>query len=259
MSTIYEIADSIAPFALSKEYCEKYGCRDNSGVQIDCGGETKGVLFALDLSLDAIARAKKIGANCIITHHPAIFNPLYSLEEAGSNKEVLAAAQAGISVLSSHLNLDTAKGGIDDCLMKGLGGKKADQVMHTLTGGSYGKVFAVTKCEFGKFSEHVSEEFHTAKIVSYGSGNVKKVASFCGAGMNEESVAFAIDSGVDTFVSSDGKHHLIKELVERGVKVVLLTHYAAEQYGFARYYEKFEKLLKEKGVRAELYTDERFL
>ena len=45
LKTICEIADGLAPFALSREYCEKYGAHDNSGVQLDCGGEIRRILF----------------------------------------------------------------------------------------------------------------------------------------------------------------------------------------------------------------------
>lgn len=258
LKTIYDFADSLAPFALSKEYCERFGARDNSGVQLDCGGEIKSVLFSLDLSEAAIARAKEIKANCIITHHPAIFNPLYSLEAEGRGKEILECVMAGISVLSSHLNLDCAAGGIDDSLMQGLGGKQAERTMHALTGGGYGKVYPVVEKSFGEFLKETAKQFRTDRMIFYGNGKVKKVASFCGAGTDEDTVRFATGSGADTFVSSDGKHHLVKELVEKGLNVVLLTHYAAENYGFTRYYEKFEKLLKG-NVRCELFTDERFL
>lgn len=259
LKTIYELSDSLAPFALSKEYCERFGARDNSGVQLDCGGEIKSVLFSLDLSEAAIARAKEMKANCIITHHPAIFNPLYSLETEGRGKEILECATAGISVLSAHLNLDCAAGGIDDCLMQGLGGGRAERTMHALTGGGYGKVYSVEEKSFCGFLKEIEARFQTNRIISYGSGKVKRVASFCGAGTDEDTVAFATGSGADTFVSSDGKHHLVKELAEKGLNVVLLTHYAAEHYGFTRYFEKFEKLLKGAGVRCELFTDERFL
>lgn len=259
LKTVYELSDSLAPFDLSKEYCEKFGARDNSGVQLDCGGEIKRVLFSLDLSNAAIARAKEIKADCIITHHPAIFNPLYSLEADGAGGQILECARLGISVLSAHLNLDCAVDGIDDCIVQALSGKRVERTMHVLSQGGYGKVYSVKEKEIGEFLEEIEARFKTKRMIAYGCGTVKKIASFCGAGTDDETVSFAIGSGADTFVSSDGKHHLVKELVEKGLNVVLLTHYAAEHYGFARYFEKFEKLLTEAGVRSELFTDERFL
>lgn len=260
LKTIYEIADGLAPFALSREYCEKYDSYDNSGVQLDCGGEVSGVLFSLDLSERAIGRAKELGANCIFTHHPAIFRPLRALEQDGAGKRILACARAGISVLSAHLNLDAAEGGIDDCLMRGLGGTRAEAVMHLLDGGGYGKIYSVPTCAAAEFAKKAEAEFGAKRLTLYaGNRPVRKVASFCGAGTDDETVAFALRKGADTFVSSDAKHHLIAELAEAGLNVVLLTHYAAENYGFYRFYLKINEKMKESGVRTEFFSDERFL
>ncbi len=256
LKEIYEFADAIAPFALSGEYCARYGAYDNSGILLDCGDPIKGVLFALDLTQRAIARAKERGMNCIFTHHPAIYGKLASLSPDGEGKEVLACAQAGISVLSAHLNLDCALGGIDECLMKGLGGKTEISLMHALTLGGYGRVYEVTEQPLAAFTENAKKTFSARQIIVYGAGKVKRVASFCGAGMDEESVAFALKEGADTFVSSDPKHHLIKELCEKNRNVVLLTHYAAEFYGFTRFYEKMKNM---PNVGCERFADERYL
>ena len=257
VKALYETINALAPFALSREYIEKFGHRDNSGIQLDCGGEITGVLFSLDLSAAAVAEAKKWGANCIVTHHPAIFSPLFSLREEGSGAQVLACAQAGISVISAHLNLDAAEGGIDESLMHGLGGGKAIAVEDSLTGGGYGRVYDVEKKSLAAFAEQVRHVFGTHRILTYGNGTVGRVASFCGAGFDEGALAFAMANGADTLVSSDVKHHLIAAAVEEGLNLVILTHYAAENYGFIRFAEKIEKLLK--GTPCTVFTDERFL
>ena len=257
VKALYSIVDGLAPFALSKEYCEKFGHRGNSGIQLDCGKEVTGVLFSLDLSAAAVAEAKRRGANCIVTHHPAIFFPLYSLKEGGSGAEILACAAAGISVISAHLNLDAAEGGIDESLMHGLGGSEVLAVKDHLTGGGYGRVYDVEKRSLAAFIAEVKKTFGTDRIVPYGKSAVSRVASFCGAGFDEGALAFAAAHGADTIVSSDAKHHLIAAAVERGMNVILLTHYAAENYGFTRFAEKTEKLLN--GTPCAVFTDERLL
>lgn len=256
LKNIYDFADALAPFSLSGEYCARYGAYDNSGVLLDCGADITGVLFALDLTKGAIARAQEEGMNCIFTHHPAIYGKLASLSPEGEGKEILSCAQAGISVVSAHLNLDCAQGGIDECLMEGLGGKRASAVMHPLSAGGYGRVYEVEEQPLATFTEKLKRTFSARQVLVYGAGKVKRVASFCGAGMDEESVAFALKEGADTFVSSDPKHHLVKELCERQCNVAVLTHYAAEFYGFARFYEKMKNM---PDVGCRLYADERYL
>lgn len=253
LAEIYKLVDKIAPFSLSSEYCEKYGAYDNSGVLLDCGKEVKCALFSLDCSMRAVEEAKKIDAELLITHHPAIYAPL---KELSADNPVTECAKAGISVLSAHLNLDCAKGGIDDSLAEALGAKKTVR-MHELTKGGYGSVFEIEKSGLAKFVQTAKTTLETERVVFYGERPVQKIASFCGAGMDEESVAFALSNGADTFVSSDSKHHLIAEAVGKGMDVVLFTHYAAENYGFKRFYRK----IKEKGslVRAEFFADERLM
>lgn len=251
---IYNRADEIAPFLLSEEYRTKYGFYDNSGILLDCGKEIESVLFSLDCTMRAVEEAKKIHANLLVTHHPAIFDPIKNLP---ANSPVTACAAAGISIVSAHLNLDSAEGGIDDSLALALGCRGNAERMHTLSKGGYGSVFTVKEGPLDEFVQKMKETFQTERIVVYGAQPVKKIASFCGAGMDDESVSFAHAHGADTFVSSDPKHHLIAEAVGKGMNVVILTHYAAENYGFKRFYQK----IKEKCslVRMEYFTDERLL
>ena len=255
LKTIYEIIDGLAPFALSKEQCERFEHYDNSGILLDCGGEITKILFSLDLSSRAVEEAKKAGANCIVTHHPAIFSPLHSLTEK-EGKNILACARAGISVISAHLNLDCAPEGIDESLMQGLGGKEALAICEELSQGGYGRVYEVEEASFESFVEKVKKTFSAERVISYGEKPVKKVASFCGGGFDEKTLAFALEKGADTFVSSDGKHHLILEAVEKGLNVVLLTHYAAENYGFYRF---FETMKEKTGLPCVFFTDKRFI
>lgn len=85
-----------------------------------------------------------------------------------------------------------------------------------------------------------------------------RIASFCGGGMDEQTVEFAIRERADAFVSSDGKHHLVQGLVNAGVNVILLTHYASENYGFTRFYETLKNQWKGT-VSADIFVDEKFL
>lgn len=243
LKKIYDRIDGIAPFALSREECEKFGHYDNSGVMLDCGGEIGKLLFSLDLSAAAVREAKRVGANAVVTHHSAIYAPLRSLtEEEGRN--VLACARAGISVLSAHLNLDCAEGGIDECLMEGLGGRRALAIMEELSCGGYGRVFEREKTKLSSFVSEIGRTFGTERVICYGEREVKRVASFCGAGLDEKSLSFALKEGADTIVSSDAKHHLLAEGIERGVNLVLLTHYASESYGFFRFYERCKRAIE---------------
>lgn len=109
---IYGWLDAFAPFSLAEEW-------DNAGLQI--GGmddAVSGVVVSLDLTEKALAAAGEAGANLILTHHPAIFDPLKQLR---SDSLVYTCARRGIAVLSAHTNLDLAPGGVNRCLAERLG------------------------------------------------------------------------------------------------------------------------------------------
>lgn len=129
LNDVYKIADEIAPKALSDALCSTYGMYDNSGVLVDTGKSVDGILFSLDFSLGAIAAAIKAKRRLIVTHHPAIYGKIGNLvggesshgvrDVLGTGGKLIQAIENGISVLSMHLNLDCADGGIDESLMRG--------------------------------------------------------------------------------------------------------------------------------------------
>ena len=105
LAEVYKLIDGIAPFSLSRDYCEKYGAYDNSGILVDCGREITGILFSLDCSLRAVAAAKEAGAELLVTHHPAIYAPLKRL---GQDDPVTACARE--FPFSPRISIWTARG-----------------------------------------------------------------------------------------------------------------------------------------------------
>ena len=265
---IYKSLDEVAPKALSDEYCKSCGAYDNSGVLVDCGGEVRGVLFALDLTKDAIDNAKAIGANLIVTHHPVIYGKIGDVKLGTPlGGRLISCIQAGISVISMHLNLDCAVGGIDDCLADGIylaaenmckaGVERTNDCRyHVLNGGGYGSVYSVPEISAEDLRRNMEKVFSVPVRLVGEKKVVRKVASFCGAGVDDGTVAFAIACGADAIVSSDWKHHLILACREAGVAVFELSHYASEEYGFEKYYEKMCKSIS---VPCTLYRNDELL
>ena len=251
LSEIYEIADRIAPKTLSDEYCKAYDAYDNSGVLIE---EIKGILFSLDLSFAAIDKAIEKGANLIITHHPAMYGKLNHARCDGDDlveRKLVKCLKNGVSVISMHLNLDAASGGIDESLAQGIctatgkddGELKNLSIMHSLTIGGYGRAYDVKEIVLEKLARNMQATFSTERLLIYGNKErkINRVASFCGAGADEEAVTFAKQQGSQAIVSSDFKHHVLTTAVESGLAVLELTHYASEEYGMKKYYEKIRR------------------
>ena len=247
---LYKIADEIAPKALSDEYCEKYGAYDNSGILVDTGEDIKKAVFSLDLSQGALQRALQEGANAIVTHHPAIYGKISDIrvDDIPLGEKLITCIKNGISVIAMHLNLDCVDGGIDESLQHAVlcaCGTETTQttVMHPLSKGGYGRVYTVNETPLQTLADNLGKTLNSTRIQVY-NGNktsINRVASFCGAGVDEQTLAFAKAQGADVIVSSDFKHHFIAQALELGLSVVVLTHYASEQYGFKKYYENIRQ------------------
>ena len=265
---VYKVVDAVAPKALSDEYCAKFGAYDNSGILVDTGDDITGILFTLDLTNAALEKAKAVGANLIITHHPVIYGKISDSRESDFeplDSKLIACIKQGISVISMHLNLDVAVGGIDESLMQGVcvssAGKgsftkmEQAQVMHEVGYGGYGRVYGVEETTLGALAEYMKKTFATARVEVYGNVDkkVNRAASFCGAGGDETGVKFAVEHGADVMVSSDFKHHVILLAVEKGLGVIALTHYASENYGFEKYYQKIRESI---ALPCVYHTDE---
>lgn len=255
LSYLSEVIEGIAPLSLSKSFCDKGGY-DNSGLLIKTHDKVNSVIFSLDLNEAVIKRAKRLGCDTVITHHPAIYNPITSLSIDNADKKALILAiKENINVISMHLNLDIADGGIDQSLAEGLGGKTFKILEYITEKNGYGREFEVEETTLLQYKNKVKTKFNTQKVITYGKKNtvIKKVASFCGAG---GSSALNYSGDADLIVTSDLAHHVILALIERGKNLMIIPHYVAEIYGFKRFYERVKKEIAD--LQFTFFEDKRF-
>jgi len=250
------VLERFAPLSLSYKMIEK-GHYDNSGVIVNNSDCVNKVLFTLELSCDAVEKAVREGCDTIVTHHPAIYHPIKCLDQ-NQTGALLMAIRQGINVISMHLNLDIAKGGIDHNLSVALGGKNARIIDYVTENEGYGREFSV-QTDARNFVQSIKQALSTDKVIYYGNAPVKKVASFCGGGSDSalEYVCNKEDSA-DTIVTSDVAHHVLKEIVEKGKNVVIIPHYASEQFGFNEFYKIVKKEVNEK-IETFYFIDKRFM
>ncbi len=250
LSKFCEALNSFAPFSLSEELCEKENGYDNSGLIFEGSKEVEKVLFTLDLTVLAVKVALKIGANLIVTHHPAIYNPIKKIDGA-----LALAVQNGISIISTHLNMDVAEQGVDYFLAKGLGGDN-QEILHKLSSGGYGRRFNVS-CTLGEMEEKCKSVLGSDKVICYGnkSKTISTVTTFCGAGFDEDSLGYESD----LIISADAKHHLILQAIDQGKSIILITHYAGENYGFKKAVEQLMESEELSGLGFAYLNDDRLI
>ncbi len=256
LEEFFRILDEYAPLEISKKMIER-GDYDNSGILAKCSDKVEKVLFSLDLSKEVVNFAIKNGCDTIVTHHPAIYAPIKELSVDSQTAPITLAVMNKINVISMHLNLDTSSKGIDYYLALALGGETQRVLDFIDEKHGYGREYKVSKSLLDFVSE-IKKNLATDKILIYGQGKVEKVASFCGGGASNalESVEKG-KTDADTIVTSDIPHHVLKELLELNKKVVIIPHYASEDYGFNRFYS-FVKNKANGQIQAFYFEDRRF-
>ena len=258
LTEFFKVLDEIAPLSLSHKMIEN-GHYDNSGIIVKSHDFVTGAVFSLDLTDAAIKRAKSLGVDTIVTHHPAIYNPVKTLDVSGETSAVVNALKWDKNIISMHLNLDVADGGIDQSLCTGLGGNEYKILDYLDQTHGYGREFCVPPKKLGEFVRGIKKNFYTQKVICYGHKNdiINTCASFCGEG--GKYAVNAVENGLEAevIITSDLAHHQIKYLLDAGKSVIVIPHYVAEEYGFKIFYEKVNVILGKK-LKLYYYDDKRF-
>ncbi|MBR4419817.1 MAG: Nif3-like dinuclear metal center hexameric protein [Clostridia bacterium] len=249
---ILEQFNELAPLSLSYDAQKNLGYYDNSGLMMDCSTETDCVVCALDLTDKVVDYAIEVGAKLIITHHPAIYHGIKTI-----NGTYIKAISAGITVYSAHLNLDTAAGGIEDGLAKLAGAKDTKTLTFVNENYGFGRIFKIETEKAENVVNSVIGALNTTKYIFFGCKDtpISTVATFCGAGLSEQGINLA--SEADLLISADISHHVLLTALNKGKCVLQLTHYASEVFAMKAFIEElFERKLK---MKYYFCVDERFI
>lgn len=250
----YNVLQEYAPLEYSERFIAE-GSYDNSGALVETTREIKTALFSLDLTSQSVKKAIEVSADVVVTHHPAIYRPIKSLPCSSPVSQAIA---AGVGVISFHLNLDAAKGGIDSSFAEGLGGNVVKILDDFGDGAGYGRV-CKTNAALSEFTENYKKIFRTDKVFAYGNKGavINKYASFCGGGLGDEEVDLALKEGVDLVASADIPHHVLLRALENGLNVLSCAHYDTENYGMKKFSETVSDRLK--NIKIIFFDDDRFV
>lgn len=205
----YGYLNSIAPFETQEDW-------DNSGMLVgDMDAEVKKVAVVLDITHEEIKKAKAIGADLIISHHPVIFNPIKSVTRGSVPYELVASS---INALCCHTPLDIADGGTNDSLAEllGINVTRADDPILRL-----GTVEPTTAQELaGKIANTLNTKVRYADA----GRKIEKIAICTGAGCSLIEAAGEIDA----FITGDASHHNFLDCVQAGITLIAAGHYETE-------------------------------
>lgn len=229
VSEIYKYIDSIASFSTQEKW-------DNSGlITGNMNRKVSKVLVCLDITNRVAEEAIEIGAELIISHHPVIFHPLYSLLD---DEPVCKLWKNGISAICVHTPFDCAENGMSDILIELSGFEKTDGILEVLgnTGNPYGfgsvgiSDVEYTPAELGRKLHDILN----CTVIKYNDGgkNIKKAAFCTGSGGNL--IEAAINIGADAYITSEVKHDQWLFAERKGISVFDCGHYHTEIIGMKR-------------------------
>ena len=205
----YGYLNSIAPFETQEDW-------DNSGMLVgDMNAEVKKVAVVLDITHEEIKKAKAIGADLIISHHPVIFNPIKSVTRGSVPYELVASS---INALCCHTPLDIADGGTNDSLAELLG------IEVTRTEDPILRLGTVEPTTAKNLAGKIAKTLNTKVRYADAGRKIEKIAICTGAGCSLIEAAGEIDA----FITGDASHHNFLDCIQAGITLIAAGHHEME-------------------------------
>lgn len=229
VNELYAFLEGTIPSELSCDW-------DNDGRMCvpDGNKPVKKVLICLDITASAVDYAVEKGFDCIISHHPLVFNPIKRLDcDSPVGKKLCRLVKNDIAAFSFHTRLDKVSGGVNDAIADVLELKNVEDFSDV---GRMGEIAPMSVCDFGKM---LKDRIRADRVLCVDGGRtVKKIAIVGGSGKGYLEEAFAC--GCDTFVTGEMPYNCEQDARELGINLICGGHYFTEDV----ICERIKKLLK---------------
>jgi len=220
------IMECFAPAELKESY-------DNVGLMVGRSGclVTK-ILVALDCTLQVIDEAINSGCNLIITHHPLLFRKPNSITtNTLQGKKIIKLIENNINLYSSHTNLDSTPGGINEIIMSLLNFDENMIIDASLLNpkAGIGRIAILDKAiTLEELMHRVKLKLHIQTLRYCGDEykKISKVAVINGSG--EDYIERAIQLGADCIITGDTTYHYISDCNEDGIAIIDAGHFDTE-------------------------------
>jgi dinuclear metal center YbgI/SA1388 family protein len=249
------LLNTIAPFEIAEDW-------DNSGLQAgNLNWDVKGVMIALDVSVDLMTTAQQENCDLVLTHHPLMIQPERSIDFSRMpGRAVEMAALHKISILSAHTNLDKAHEGLNDYFAARIGLQNTRVFLKDkAASGSAGPMTGIGR--IGSLSspvplEHLARQIKESLGLTYlrVTGNmdlpVNTVAVCTGSGGSL--VDEFLGSGADVYVTGDMKYHEARQVEESGKAVVDVGHFGSEHMAIDLLFDQLTRAVQNAGLSLEI-------
>jgi len=254
VKAIDNIMQKFAPDQLKEDY-------DNVGLMVgDKDARVTKILIALDCTLDVIREAVDKGCNFILTHHPLLFSrPKTITKDTLVGKKIIELIKNEINVYSSHTNLDSAQGGLNDIVTEILGFNKykiiepSKKMGSDLSCAGLGRLVTLDEAvRLDVLCDNVKNTLKTEFIryVGHDSDLIKTIAIINGSG--EDFFYESKRLGADCIITGDTKYHGACDLSEETIALIDAGHFATEWNPFKIFGKKFKSELLDNGYDNEV-------
>ena len=220
--------EKIAPKYLKEDY-------DNVGLMVgNKENEVKRVLIALDCTNDVIDEAIYNKVDLIITHHPLFFRkPKRIVNEELIGEKVIKLIKNDINLYSCHTNLDNARNGINDKVMRLLGFNSAciiEPKDEENTG--CGRIaYLDTEITIEDLAKIIKERLKIKNLrIAKSTMKIKKIAVINGSG--QDFFEKAREMGADCIITGDTTYHYVSDYKEMGISIIDAGHFGTEYLAF---------------------------
>ncbi|XP_039513567.1 NIF3-like protein 1 [Pimephales promelas] len=114
---VLDVLQQFAPLSLAESW-------DNVGLLVEPSKPrpVKTILLTNDLTTSVMDEAVAMNCDLIVSYHPPLFRPFKSLlQKDWKQRLAIRAIEGGIAIFSPHTSWDSAKGGVNDWLVGGMG------------------------------------------------------------------------------------------------------------------------------------------
>lgn len=215
VADVVNVMKDLAPVELAESW-------DNVGLLIgSTENEIHKILVMLDFDEQGMDEALEVGADMIITHHPAIMSKLSTI----TDPLYLKLIENKISLCSMHTNLDSADYGVNQVLAETLGLYDIEPIDFD---GLFGRTGYVDECTLGEFIQTVKLALDIEHVRYVGSkrNTVSKVAVVGGSG--GDFIPNAKVAGCDVYITADIKYHQAQMADKIGLNVIDAGHFETE-------------------------------
>ncbi len=238
-----EVINELFPFELAEKW-------DNVGLQIATRErKIKKVFITLDVTEKVVEYVKKNEFDLIISHHPIIFKPLYTILPLKNSRDRIIKELLcnDIPLIVVHTNADKVLF-YQLAEIAGLSNFSPlipDTINPEIGFGAVGSL--EEKVTLKDFLNDLKKKLNINIIKYTGDDSliIKKIAvcgGTCTSFINEE----LKDKGIDLFITSDIKYHEAQRAVSLGFNIVDAGHFYTEQILLPEIKRKLEEVLKDK-------------